>query len=189
MLLKLKPLLFLCCLSFLFFGCSDEPLEGDFGTAETDTEIDDNINEEDSNNNSNDDEPTETIYATARLDGEPFIAYTFEVENINDIALRLSFFSDLQQQIYIVLPNSINTGVYNVTSAENSDLIYSGAFINSVGNVSESTFNSIENSGTIEILDYNSDSGFLSGKFAFDVATFNNNGVNISDGEFEIILE
>ncbi|MGX1023683.1 hypothetical protein [Psychroflexus sp. MBR-150] len=184
--LNLKYLFVLCVIFNALLSCSNEPFEGELNSI--DSEVD--IGSGDENPvDGNDEEPEETIYATAKLDGELFIGNAFEVENINDNAMRLSFFSDLEQQIFIILPTTPLESVFDVTSTENSEFVYSGAFINSVGNVSESTFNSIANSGTIEILNYNPQTGELSGKFAFDVATFNNNGIVISEGEFEVVLE
>ncbi len=182
--LNLKYLFFLSFIFLTVLSCSNEPFEGELNSV--DPEV--GIGSEDENPD-NDEEPTETIYATAKLDGEPFVGNLFEVENINDNAIRLSFFSDLEQQIFIILPTTPIEGVFNVTSTENSEFMYSGAFINSVGNVSESTFNSIANSGTISILNFNEQTGELKGAFAFDVVTFNNNGIVISEGEFEVILE
>lgn len=175
-------------LSFLIFlfSCSDEPFEGELNVVEPETGIGDDLGDD---NEEDEDEPVETIYATAKLDGEPFTGNQFEVETINPDAMRLSFFSDLEQQIYIILPTSPNVGTFTVTSTENSEFMYSGAFVNSVGNVSESTFNSIADTGEIEITTYNEETGELTGKFAFDVATFNNNGVEISEGEFEVVIE
>ncbi|RRO25130.1 hypothetical protein [Flavobacteriaceae bacterium 14752] len=182
--LNLKYLFFLSFIFLTVLSCSNEPFEGELISVDPDVGTgDENPDDEDN------EEPAETIYATAKLDGEPFVGNLFEVENINENAIRLSFFSDLQQQIYLILSLPPVVGVFDVTSTENSEFVYSGAFVNSVGNVSESTFNSIANSGTIEILNYNSQTGKLSGKFAFDVVTFNNNGIVISDGEFEVILE
>lgn len=185
--LRVSLLFFLCCCLTLFWSCSNEPLEGEFGVDEPEIEIDDDTGNEDPEDNDNDDQP-ETIYATAKLDGEQFTGNSFEVEIINEDAMQLSFFSDLEQQIYIILPSSPIEGVFDVTSTENSEFMYSGAFVNSVGNVSESTFFSIANSGTIEILNYNAQTGELSGEFAFDVATFNNNDIFITEGEFEVVL-
>jgi len=175
--------LFLCLIIVVYCSCSNEELEGEFGSDETETEVEDEEVDDSTDN------PNDTIYATARLDGELFIGNSFEVESLNNNAIRLSFFSELQQQIYIILPSSPVEGVFNVTSTENSEFMYSGAFVNSVGNVSESIFNSIADSGTIEILNYSAQTGELDGEFAFDVATFNNNGIAISEGEFSVVIE
>lgn len=165
-------------LSLCFTACSNEPVEFTI-EAEEATPDDDSENEN----------PEDIIYATAVLDGQNFEANAFEIDTLSPAKLKLSFFSELEQQIFLILPNPPVQGTYSVTQNNDNLDLYSGAFINSVGNVSESIFYSTADTGDISITSYSSQTGNISGSFEFDVATFNNNIIVITEGEFEVINE
>jgi hypothetical protein len=160
---------------FLFFSCSNEPVEFTINQAE----------ENEENEPSDHDEIDEdAIYATAKLDGQNFFGNELQIDTLSTSKLKLSFFSDLEQQIFLILPNPIAEGTYDIIQNDEQMSIYSGAFINSVGNVSESIFYSIPESGEIVISSYDEQTGDFSGSFEFDVATSNNNIILITEGIF-----
>jgi hypothetical protein len=158
-------------------SCSNEPVEF-------------TINNEEEGNGVEDEEvidpEEEIIYATAKLDGQNFYGNQFQVDTLSSEKIQLSFFSALEQQVFLVLPNPPVQGTYTIEQNNEDMAIYSGAFVNSVGNISESIFYSTADTGQITINSINNETGFISGNFEFDTATFNNNIIVITDGEFEV---
>ncbi len=161
----------------LNFSCSNEPVEFTIDNIEEEAPVEGDVE---------DDIPEDVIYATAKLDGQNFTGNQFQVDTLSADKLKLSFFSDLEQQIFLILPNPPVPGSYPVVQNDEAMNLYSGAFVNSVGNISESTFFSMPETGDITISTFNADTGVLTGTFEFDVATFNNNIILITEGEFEV---
>lgn len=159
------------------FSCSNEPVEFRLSTEDETTEP----NDGDSIEN-----PIEEIYATAKLDGQNFVGNQYQIDTLSSEKLKVSFFSELEQQIFLILPNPPSQGSYVITQNNDDMPLYSAAFINSVGNVSESIFYSMPDTGQIVINAVNNGDGYMKGSFEFDVATFNNNIIVVSEGEFEI---
>lgn len=177
--MKLLSVIILLLL-FLVCSCSNEPLEIELG-------LENNENEEVEEGPN---EPTvDTIYATAKLDGQTFTANQFEINTLSNDKMRLSFLTELEQELYFILPITPSIGTFTITTATDSNILYSGTYINSVGNVSESIFYSIAETGTLKIQSYNQETGLLKGEFSFEVATFNNNVIVITEGEFEVNLD
>lgn len=165
---------------FLFFlvcSCSNEPLD-------IELEIENEEVEEGTN------EPTvDTIYAKAKLDGQMFTANQFEINTLSNDKMLLSFLTELEQELYFILPVIPYSGTFTIATADDSNTLYSETYINSVGNVSESYLYSIAEMGTITVQSYNQETGLLMGEFAFEVATFNNNVIVITEGEFKVDLD